>query len=120
MKKSKFITLALVTSLAIFGCSKKKEKQPDEWSVQTDTENRETIQSYHGGSSLTPFFWYWAMSRGGGGYGFYNNNFRNDHRSSTGGRFFGSHSVGGGKSVKATSSHISRGGFGHSGGKASS
>jgi uncharacterized lipoprotein NlpE involved in copper resistance len=120
MKKSKIVTLALVTSLAIFGCEKKKEKQPDEWSVQTDTENRETVQSYHSGSYITPFFWYWAMSRTGGGYGYYNSNFMNN-RHATGARFFGSHSAGGGKSVKATSSHISRGGFGHfGGGKASS
>ena len=121
MKKSGIITLALVTSLAFFGCSKKEKKQPDEWSVQTDTENKETVESYHSGSSLTPFFWYWAMTRGSGGYGYYNNGFRRDERYS-GARYFGSHSIGGGKSIKSAtgSAHISRGGFGHSGGKASS
>lgn len=116
MKKSGFITLALVTSLAFFGCQKKEKKQPDEWSVQTDTENRETVESYHSGSSINPFFWYWVMSRSGTGYGFYNSRFSSYSRNTP--RYFGSHSISGGRSIKSSSGHISRGGFGHSGGKA--
>jgi|GEM_PF-2336587 len=119
MKKSGIITLALVTSLALFGCNKKKEKQPDEWTVQTDTENREVVQSYHSGISSNPFFWYWIMSRSGNGYGYYGNRFARNTRFAEEGYHFGSHSLSGGKSFKAGTAHIARGGFGHSTGKIS-
>lgn len=115
MKKSQFITLALVTSLSLFGCHKKdKDKQqPDEWSVQTDTENQGVVENYQGGSHVNPFFWYWMASRGGYGYHYY---YGDDYRTyATSPHVFGAHSFTGGRSVISHSTGIMRGGFGSTG-----
>ncbi len=113
MKKSGIVTLVLVTSLSFFGCHKKEKKQPDEWSVQTDTENQGVVQNYQGGSHVSPFFWYWVMSRGGSGYRYYGRDNYSTFRTSS--RSFGAHSLTGGRSVVSHSSGIMRGGFGASG-----
>ncbi|MGE5457277.1 MAG: hypothetical protein ACM3RX_02870 [Methanococcaceae archaeon] len=113
MKKSQLITLVLMSSLTVVGCSKKEKKQPDEWSVQTDTENKGEIQNYQSGSHVNPFFWYWMMSRGGSGYGYYQGRNYSNFRSSS--RQFGSHSFTGGRSVISRATSISRGGFGSTG-----
>lgn len=113
MKKTGFIALTLVTSLSFFGCSKKEEKPPADWSAQTDTENQGVVENYHHHSYVAPFFWYWMATRNGMGRGYYDrNNYRNF---SSGARTYGSHSVTGGRSVMSRSTGIVRGGFGRTG-----
>ncbi|MCE1189911.1 MAG: DUF1190 domain-containing protein [Ignavibacteria bacterium] len=114
MKKSKIITLALVTSLAFFGCSKKEKKDPNEWSAQTDTENQGVVENYHHSSHISPFFWYWMATRNGYAHSYYGGS-SYYHGFYSGPRTFGSHSLTGGRSVVSRSSAISRGGFGRTG-----
>lgn len=115
MKKSRIVNLALCASLAMFGaCDKKKEEKPqNDWSVETDTQSSDEVQAYHQGG-INPFFMYWLLSNTGqrayyyGGYDTRGRYFTHatgsfgSGRSLSGGRVFGSHSIG-------------RGGFGSHG-----
>jgi hypothetical protein len=88
------------------GCDKKKEKKPDnEWTVQSDTQSRDSVSAYHSGG-MNPFFMYWLISNTGRRsyyYGGYDNEGRYFTRGSgefatgrsfSGGRVFSSHSIG--------------------------
>jgi hypothetical protein len=107
MKKSSVVSLALCASLAMFGgCEKKKDqKQDNDWSVETDTQNPDEVHAYNNGG-MNPFLMYWLISNTGQRsyyYGGYNSQGRYFTRSSgdfasgrgfTGGRVFSSHSIG--------------------------
>ncbi len=118
MKKSSFINLVLVSSLAVFGgCHKEKKPAPEngDWSVQTDTQNREEVGGYsHGG--ISPWIVYYMMYRGSRSYyyGGYDRRGNYSTRTYGNGGFF---SIGrnGTRSSGFSSHSVSRGGFGSHG-----
>lgn len=111
--KSKFITLVLVTSLMMFGCKGKPEKQNNDWSAESDTQNKDEVHGYHSGG-VNPYLLYWMMSQGDRHYyyGGYDNHGNFVTRSSSGFSSFGK-STGGSRSFATHS--VSRGGFGSHG-----
>jgi uncharacterized protein YgiB involved in biofilm formation len=110
MKKSKIVTLALVSSLTIISCSEKKEPEDQRgFTVHGWSNSNDTVQSarvYHGGG-FYPFFIHY------GAFGMYSQG--NYHEASRVVNRGGSskpsfHSI---TSPSSRSSFSSRGGFGH-------
>ncbi len=119
MKKSSFINLVLVSSLAIFGgCHKEKKAVPEngEWSVQTDTQNNQEVGGYSYGGGISPWLMYYMIAHGSRSYYYSGYDRRGNYSSRTYGNG-SAFSIGrnGTRGSGFASHSISRGGFGSHG-----
>ncbi len=118
MKKSSFINLVLVSSLAVFGgCQKEKKPAPEngDWTVQTDTQNKEEVGGY-GRGGISPWLIYYMMYQGSRSYYYGGYDRRGNYSTRTYGNG-SAFSIGrnGNRSSGFSSHSVSRGGFGSHG-----
>lgn len=108
MKKSLYVPLTIMATL-VFGCKSKKENIEDDWTIQTDTNTKDTVQMirHHSGNHYFPSYFFYH------GRGYYSRGSYESIHSRTrgaGGRISSSSGYHG-----CTKIGVVRGGFGRSG-----